>query len=184
MFVRASRARSCDTFLAKLSRYNIWQAVFAVQMRISSLHRRLAVSSCLALAVGLLAACGNSTATSDWNSGSAVLGDLEAAGIACPWQGTSDQVTTAAGPTSEAFIVQCGDYSVTVVDSVAEEIDVAQEMASCQDFSASVAQSPQAQTLVVTGGQLLGATVGHRMASHPSTAGHREGFRRRSIRGN
>jgi len=168
MFVRASRERSCETFRAKLSRYNIWQLVFAVQMRISSLHRGLAVSSCLALAVGLLAACGNSTATSDWNSGSAVLSDLEAAGIACPWQGTGDQVATAAGATSEAFIVQCGDYSVTVVDSVAEEIDVAQETASCQDLSASVAQSPQAQTLLVTGDNYLAQPLGTEWPATPA----------------
>ena len=45
----------------------------------------------------VLAGCGGSFATSDWTSGSAVLDDLDEAGIACSWQGSGEQVTPATG---------------------------------------------------------------------------------------
>ncbi len=79
------------------------------------------------------------------------LDDLNEAGIECPWQGSGEQVTPYTAADGDAFIVQCDDYSIVVVDSVDDEIAAAQKSASCQDVSTSVAQSAQAQRLIVVG---------------------------------
>ena len=116
----------------------------------------------------MVAGCGGSSATSSWTSGSAVLDDLNEAGIACPWQGSSDQVTPFAPAEGEAFVVQCDDFSIVVVDSVDEEIAAAQQSASCQDVSTSVAQSAQAQRLIVVGDNYLVQSTGSQWPATPS----------------
>ena len=116
----------------------------------------------------VVAGCGGSSATSNWTSGSAVLDDLNEAGIACPWQGSGEQVTPYTAADGDAFIVQCDDYSIVVVDSVDDEIATAQESASCQDLSTSVAQSPQAQRLIVVGENYLVQSTGAQWPAAPS----------------
>ncbi|NDG95770.1 MAG: hypothetical protein EBY42_08135 [Actinobacteria bacterium] len=118
--------------------------------------------------VTVVAGCGGSSSTSDWNSGSDVLDDLAEAGIACPWQGSEDQVTPLTTADGEAFVVQCEDYSIVVVDSVEDEIASAQESASCQDVSTSVAQSAQAQRLIVVGDNYLVQSTSAQWPAAPS----------------
>ena len=108
----------------------------------------------------MVAGCGGSSATSSWTSGSAVLDDLNEAGIACPWQAASDQIAPFTAADGDAFVVQCDDFSIVVVDSVDEEIAAAQKSASCQDVSTSVAQSAQAQRLIVVGDNYLVQSTG------------------------
>jgi hypothetical protein len=118
--------------------------------------------------VTMVAGCGGSSATSNWTSGSAVLDDLNEAGIACPWQGSGEQVTPYTAANGDAFIVQCDDYSILVVDSVDDEIAAAQKSASCQDVSTSVAQSAQAQRLIVVGDNYLVQSTGSQWPAAPS----------------
>ena len=118
--------------------------------------------------VTVVAGCGGSSATSSWTSGSAVLDDLSEAGIACPWQGSGEQVTPYTAADGDAFIVQCDDYSIVVVDSVDDEIAAAQKSASCQDVSTSVAQSAQAQRLIVVGDNYLVQSTGSQWPAAPS----------------
>lgn len=118
--------------------------------------------------VTVVAGCGGSSSTSNWTSGSAVLDDLAEAGIACPWQGSGEQVTPYTAADGDAFIVQCDDYSIVVVNSVDDEIAAAQESASCQDVSTSVAQSAQAQRLIVVGDNYLVQSTGSQWPAAPS----------------
>ena len=118
--------------------------------------------------VTVVAGCGGSSATSNWTSGSAVLDDLNEAGIACPWQGSGEQVTPYTAADGDAFIVRCDDYSIVVVDSVDDEIAAAQESAACQDVSTSVAQSAQAQRLIVVGENYLVQSTGSQWPAAPS----------------
>lgn len=118
--------------------------------------------------VTVVAGCGGSSAASGWTSGSDVLDDLNEAGIACPWQGSSDQVTPFAAADGDAFIVQCDDFSIVVVNSVDDEIAAAQKSASCQDVSTSVAQSAQAQRLIVVGENYLVQSTGSQWPATPS----------------
>ena len=118
--------------------------------------------------VTVVAGCGGSFATSGWTSGPAVLDDLNDAGIACPWQASSDQVTPFTAADGDAFVVQCDDFSIVVVDSVDEEIAAAQKSASCQDVSTSVAQSAQAQRLIVVGENYLVQSTGSQWPAVPS----------------
>ncbi len=118
--------------------------------------------------VTVVAGCGGSSSTSNWTSGSAVLDDLAEAGIACPWQGSEDQVTPLTTADGEGFVVQCDEYSIVVVDSVEDEVASAQESASCQDVSTSVAQSAQAQRLIVVGDNYLVQSTGAQWPVAPS----------------
>ena len=169
MFLGAS-----ETYWPSLSRYKHPFLVFAgmvrkVEKRRSSRRRRGFTAAVGATAITLVVAgCGGSSATSNWTSGSAVLDDLNEAGIACPWQGSGEQVTPYTAADGDAFIVQCDDYSIVVVDSVDDEIATAQESASCQDLSTSVAQSPQAQRLIVVGENYLVQSTGAQWPAAPS----------------
>lgn len=169
MFLGAS-----ETYWPSLSHYKHPFLVFAgmvrkVEKRRSSRRRRGFTAAVGATAITLVVAgCGGSSATSNWTSGSAVLDDLNEAGIACPWQGSGEQVTQYTAADGDAFIVQCDDYSIVVVDSVDDEIATAQESASCQDLSTSVAQSPQAQRLIVVGENYLVQSTGAQWPAAPS----------------
>lgn len=169
MFLGAS-----ETYWPSLSHYKHPFLVFAgmvrkVEKRRSSRRRRGFTAAVGATAITLVVAgCGGSSATSNWTSGSAVLDDLNEAGIACPWQGSGEQVTPYTAADGDAFIVQCDDYSIVVVDSVDDEIATAQESASCQDLSTSVAQSPQAQRLIVVGENYLVQSTGAQWPAAPS----------------
>ena len=169
MFLGAS-----ETYWPSLSHYKHPFLVFAgmvrkVEKRRSSRRRRGFTAAVGATAITLVVAgCGGSSATSNWTSGSAVLDDLNEAGIACPWQGSEDQVTPLTTADGEAFVVQCEDYSIVVVDSVEDEIASAQESASCQDLSTSVAQSAQAQRLIVVGDNYLVQSTGAQWPAAPS----------------
>jgi len=138
------------------------------QRRSSRQSRRLTAAVGAIAIVTVVAGCGGSSATSNWTSGSAVLDDLNEAGIACPWQGSGEQVTPYTAADGDAFIVQCDDYSIVVVDSVDDEIAAAQESAACQDVSTSVAQSAQAQRLIVVGDNYLVQSTGSQWPAAPS----------------
>ncbi len=143
--------------------------VMRVEQRKSSRRSRGLTAAVGAIAmVTVVAGCGGSSATSNWTSGSAVLDDLNEAGIACPWQGSGEQVTPYTAADGDAFIVQCDDYSIVVVDSVDDEIAAAQKSASCQDVSTSVAQSAQAQRLIVVGDNYLVQSTGAQWPAAPS----------------
>ena len=140
-----------------------------VEQRRSSRRSRGLTAAVGAIAiVTVVAGCGGSSATSNWTSGSAVLDDLNEAGIACPWQGSGEQVTPYTAADGDAFIVHCDDYSIVVVDSVDDEIAAAQESAACQDVSTSVAQSAQAQRLIVVGENYLVQSTGSQWPAAPS----------------
>ena len=138
------------------------------QRRSSRRSRGLTAAVGAITIVTVVAGCGGSSATSNWTSGSAVLDDLNEAGIACPWQGSGEQVTPYTAADGDAFIVHCDDYSIVVVDSVDDEIAAAQESASCQDLSTSVAQSAQAQRLIVVGDNYLVQSTGSQWPAAPS----------------
>ena len=163
-----------ETYWRLLSHYKHRLMVFAgfvrrVETRRSSRQSRGLTAAAAAIAVvTVVAGCGGSSSTSDWNSGSDVLDDLAEAGIACPWQGSEDQVTPLTTADGEAFVVQCEDYSIVVVDSVEDEIASAQESASCQDVSTSVAQSAQAQRLIVVGDNYLVQSTSAQWPAAPS----------------
>ena len=150
-----------ETYWPSLSHYKhrlmmLADCVRKVETRRPSRQSRGFVATVGAIAiVTVVAGCGGSSAASNWTSGSAVLDDLNEAGIPCPWQGSGDQVTPYTAADAEAFVVQCDDHSIVVMDSVDDEIASAQESASCQDVSTSVAQSPQAQRLMVVGENYL-----------------------------
>ena len=163
-----------ETYWPSLSHYKHPFLVFAglvmrVEQRRSSRQSRRLTAAVGAIAiVTVVAGCGGSSATSNWTSGSAVLDDLNEAGIACPWQGSCELVTPYTNADGDAFIVQCDDYSVVVVDSVDDEIAAAQQSASCQDVSTSVAQSAQAQRLIVVGDNYLVQSTGSQWPAAPS----------------
>jgi len=163
-----------ETYWPSLSHYKHPFLVFAglvmrVEQRRSSRQSRRLTAAVGAIAiVTVVAGCGGSSATSNWTSGSAVLDDLNEAGIACPWQGSGEQVTPYTAADGDAFIVQCDDYSIVVVDSVDDEIAAAQKSASCQDVSTSVAQSAQAQRLIVVGDNYLVQSTGAQWPAAPS----------------
>jgi hypothetical protein len=163
-----------ETYWPSLSHYKHPFLVFAgfvrkVEPRRASRRSRGVTAAVGAIAiVTMVAGCGGSSATSNWTSGSAVLDDLNEAGIACPWQGSGEQVTPYTAANGDAFIVQCDDYSILVVDSVDDEIAAAQKSASCQDVSTSVAQSAQAQRLIVVGDNYLVQSTGSQWPAAPS----------------
>lgn len=163
-----------ETFGCCLSHYKsrlLRFAGFVAPSGRSGSPRRLRTFTTSVVAIAVLTAvagCGGSSATSSWTSGSAVLDDLNEAGIACPWNGSGEQVTPFASSGGEAFVVQCVDFSIVVVDSVDEEIAAAQQSASCQDVSTSVAQSAQAQRLIVVGDNYLVQSTGSQWPSSPS----------------
>lgn len=163
-----------ETYWPSLSHYKPPFMVFAgrvmrVEQRKSSRRSRGLTAAVGAIAiVTVVAGCGGSSATSNWTSGSAVLDDLNEAGIACPWQGSGEQVTPYTAADGDAFIVHCDDYSIVVVDSVDDEIAAAQKSASCQDVSTSVAQSAQAQRLIVVGDNYLVQSTGSQWPAAPS----------------
>lgn len=163
-----------ETYWPSLSHYKHPFLVFAgfvrkVEPRRASRRSRGVTAAVGAIAiVTMVAGCGGSSATSNWTSGSAVLDDLNEAGIACPWQGSGEQVTPYTAANDDAFIVQCDDYSILVVDSVDDEIAAAQKSASCQDVSTSVAQSAQAQRLIVVGDNYLVQSTGSQWPAAPS----------------
>jgi hypothetical protein len=163
-----------ETYWPSLSHYKHPFLVFAgfvrkVEPRRASRRSRGVTAAVGAIAiVTMVAGCGGSSATSNWTSGSAVLDDLNEAGIACPWQGSGEQVTPYTAANDDAFIVQCDDYSILVVDSVDDEIAAAQKSASCQDVSTSVAQSAQAQRLIVVGDNYLVQSTGAQWPAAPS----------------
>lgn len=163
-----------ETYWPSLSHYKHPFLVFAgfvrkVEPRRASRRSRGVTAAVGAIAiVTMVAGCGGSSATSNWTSGSAVLDDLNEAGIACPWQGSGEQVTPYTAADGDAFIVQCDDYSIVVVDSVDDEIAAAQKSASCQDVSTSVAQSAQAQRLIVVGDNYLVQSTGAQWPAAPS----------------
>lgn len=163
-----------ETYWPSLSHYKHPFLVFAgfvrkVEPRRASRRSRGVTAAVGAIAiVTMVAGCGGSSATSNWTSGSAVLDDLNEAGIACPWQGSGEQVTPYTAANDDAFIVQCDDYSILVVDSVDDEIAAAQKSASCQDVSTSVAQSAQAQRLIVVGDNYLVQSTGSKWPAAPS----------------
>ena len=163
-----------ETYWPSLSHYKRPLLVFAdpvmrVEQRRSSRRSRGLTAAVGAIAiVTVVAGCGGSSATSNWTSGSAVLDDLNEAGIACPWQGSGEQVTPYTAADGDAFIVHCDDYSIVVVDSVDDEIAAAQESAACQDVSTSVAQSAQAQRLIVVGENYLVQSTGSQWPAAPS----------------
>jgi len=163
-----------ETYWPSLSHYKHPFLVFAglvmgiKQRRSSRQSRRLTAAVGAIAMVTVVAGCGGSSATSNWTSGSAVLDDLNEAGIACPWQGSGEQVTPYTAADGDAFIVQCDDYSIVVVDSVDDEIAAAQKSASCQDVSTSVAQSAQAQRLIVVGDNYLVQSTGSQWPAAPS----------------
>ena len=163
-----------ETYWPSLSHYKHPFLVFPGVVRKVEQHRSSRRSRGLTAAVGaiaivtVVAGCGGSSATSNWNSGSAVLDDLNEAGIACPWQGSGEQVTPYTAADGDAFIVHCDDYSIVVVDSVDDEIAAAQESASCQDLSTSVAQSAQAQRVIVVGDNYLVQSTGSQWPAAPS----------------
>ena len=163
-----------ETYWPSLSHYKHPFLVFPGVVRKVEQHRSSRRSRGLTAAVGaiaivtVVAGCGGSSATSNWNSGSAVLDDLNEAGIACPWQGSGEQVTPYTAADGDAFIVQCDDYSILVVDSVDDEIAAAQKSASCQDVSTSVAQSAQAQRLIVVGDNYLVQSTSAQWPAAPS----------------
>ena len=163
-----------ETFWPSLLHYKHPFLVFAglvmrVEQRKSSRRSRGLTAAVGAIAiVTVVAGCGGSSATSNWTSGSAVLDDLNEAGIECPWQGSGEQVTPYTAADGDAFIVQCDDYSIVVVDSVDDEIAAAQKSASCQDVSTSVAQSAQAQRLIVVGENYLVQSTGSQWPAAPS----------------
>ena len=163
-----------ETYWPSLSHYKHPFLVFAglvmgiKQRRSSRQSRRLTAAVGAIAIVTVVAGCGGSSATSNWTSGSAVLDDLNEAGIACPWQGSGEQVTLYTTADGDAFIVHCDDYSIVVVDSVDDEIAAAQQSASCQDVSTSVAQSAQAQRLIVVGDNYLVQSTGSQWPAAPS----------------
>jgi hypothetical protein len=122
----------------------------------------------VAAALMLVSGCSSGSATSEWTSGADVLAGLADAGITCSWQGSEPQMSSIDTSSGTGTVVRCDDFSVILVSSVEDEVTAAQATTSCQDVTANVAQTPEAQTLIVTGANVVARPEGTQWPSDVS----------------
>jgi hypothetical protein len=97
------------------------------------MRRRLA-AVLVPLAV-LIAACASGSTTADWQTGKDVLDGVKAAGFACDYAGSREQVTSGTGMLgveSEVATVDCTDFGVVLLTSRAEFIDDVATASRCE----------------------------------------------------